>query len=461
MFKTSIIFAMLLSLVLAGISCSSSESMESNKNLKTFDIYDQDLESLVEKVAEHFDLDLDFDVDSPDTPFSLSVLNASINDVLRRIEAETGFHAKVIDGEIIIQEESFEDDMAYVTLNMNGNLWKDIRSASTKIDIDEETVKNFFGPLFYGVEVEDIDRSSGKLVIYAPKKEIAFIKDSLLFLNYIQQRRNSAITLWVVENNLKDDFLKGKIDSNKSKFAWRLNAGDNLTFKSDKGVEVKIQSQLLSESNNIAETEAFIRLEYGKDSTEGKFNFAKQKIQAADLSDKLSLIAKIDWFTNGRRIDEENLSSNSLTNSKSGNSNDTPTGLGSGNISISNLTAELNNKKITARVVSFTKGGKSDISQFSVNLPESGLSLSGLAKTISMGSSIALVSGNDILIDCQGKLTVKQISEWTVLKKPLDASYFRFNNGAFMVNKENLAGRIQYLPSANALVGFTNSGILK
>lgn len=461
MFKTSIIFAMVLSLVLTGISCSSSESMKSHNNLKTFDIYDQDLESLLEKVAEHFDLDLDFDVDSPDTPFSLSVLNASINDVLSRIEVETGFHAKVIDGEIIIQEKSFEEDMAYVTLNLNGNLWKDIRGTTSKIDIDEETVKNFFGPLFYGVEVEDVNSSSGKVVIYAPKKEITFIQDSLLFLNYIQQRRNSAITLWVVEKSLKEDFLKGKIDSNKSKFAWRLNAGDNLTFKSDQGVEVKIQSQLLSESNNISETEAFIRLEYGKDSTEGNFNFSKQKIQASDLSDGLVLIAKIDWFTNGRKIDEENLNSNVLVKTKISKSTDTPTGLGSGKISISQLAAELKNKSITARVVSFIKGGKSDINQFSVNIPESGLSLSGLATSISMSSLKAQTIGNDILIDCQGKLAEKQISEWIILKKPLDASYYRFNNGAFLVNKENLAGRIQYLPSANALVGFSNSGILK
>ena len=78
-----------------------------------------------------------------------------------------------------------------------------------------------------------------------------------------------------------------------------------------------------------------------------------------------------------------------------------------------------------------------------------------------MSSLKAQTIGNDILIDCQGKLAEKQISEWIILKKPLDASYYRFNNGAFLVNKENLAGRIQYLPSANALVGFSNSGILK
>jgi len=445
-------------------SCSSSGGMtDHNSRLKSFDVYDQNLESLLETVATHYDLDLDFDVDANDTPYSLSVANASIFDVLEKISSVSGYKTKVIDGEIVIQNEYFDEDMTHLTLTLNKNLWRDIRSVSKSTDIDEDVVKNFFGPLFYGVEVSSINAGNGLLELYLPKKNIQFIKKSLFYLNYIHQQRNLAVTLFVIKKENTNDFLAGNGLSKNAEFAWKLNAGDNLSFKNDKGVMITIKSQLLSEADKVSTAEVFLRLVYGGSAVEENFNFSTKPIQAAKLSDKLTLIVKSDWYSNGMKISGGSLNSNLLSSNSNTLSKElnTTASFESRELPYTDISSKFNLNSTSIRFVSMTSGSLSDISTFKVKTDSTNYSLAELLETISSGKSKYFVDKSGVLIDCQGTISRAGYAEWSILNKPLDTSFYRFRNGAFVVNKEGYSGRVQYFPTPNALAGFINSNVIK
>ena len=457
------IYAMLLA------SCSSStpEPQKSPK-LLTFDIYDQKLEDLMEVVAERYDLDLDFDVDASEKPYSLSVHNASIEDVLRKISSTTGFYSKIIDGEIIVEEEILDADMIEVNLPLNANLWKDIRQGSEKIVINEETVQYFFGPLFSNVTVEEVNPRTRSISVYMPKVDVPFIKKSLLYLNYLNHQRNLAVTLWVVDKNKADKFLNRKAKTEEAEFAWKLNAGDNLKFTDQKGNKVEINSQLLSETNNIVSSEVFLKLSFNKETAEHNFNFSKDKIQSINLSEKYSLVVSAEWYTEGVKIVSENLNSKVLSQYKRKTSSIVQKQLKSiaavkpGEPSLIEALHNFNNTNCAVRIVSLTSNAKSDISAIKLKLPKANYQLSDLLNEITKSTAAGyFVDGDGILIDCQGTIKGYRDIVWNIEQEKVDSSYYRFNKGAFIVNKEGLNSPVVYLPSANALVGYSNSKILK
>ena len=138
MIKKRISIFFLFSTLFSLISCSSDSGKSTSKvKLLTFDIYDQKLETLLETVADRYDLGLDFGVEETDKTYSLSIMNSSIFDILKKLEADTGFYMMVIDDEIVVEDEMIDDTMTEITLQLNDNLWKDIKSVSSKTEITE------------------------------------------------------------------------------------------------------------------------------------------------------------------------------------------------------------------------------------------------------------------------------------------------------------------------------------
>ena len=467
MFKNFLSLLLRFSVILLISSCSSDiAEVKPKTKLLSFNIYDQKLETLLEKVADRYNLSLDFDVDETDKPYSLSVINASISDILKKLEADTGFFMKVVDDEILVEEEMLDEDMTEITLALNGNLWKDIRAVSKNIDISEEVVQNFFGPLFSNALVTDIDSGSKTIELYLPIEDIDFIKKSLLYLNYLKHRRNLAVSIFVVKKDLSQKFIDGKASNKEADFAWKMNAGDKIVFTDGKGNKVDLQTQLLSDAANIAAAEVFVKLTFNKDSAENNFNFSKEPVQMASLSDKLALIVKPEWYTDGERISPENLNSHILAQYQKEVSNKTAEALKTsksvttGIHPINKSLASFNSKGFSIRYISVKSGGTSDISAYKINCSKEKETLQGILNKLPKGTSY-FKDEDGVLIDCQGTIRSQRNIQWKISRKKPDSSYFKFLNGAFIFDKEGLNQPVIYLPSANALVGYVNSNILK
>ncbi|MCM8527143.1 MAG: hypothetical protein NE327_11545 [Lentisphaeraceae bacterium] len=455
--------------ILGFSSCSSVEELKDyNSKLLTFNIYEQSLEKILEVVADRYELDLDFDVDDTEQNFSLSVQNASVNDILKKLSSYTGFYMKVIDDEIIVDDETMNEDMTEITLNLNENLWKDIRIGSKELSVDEETVKAFFGPLFSNIEVEDVNAYRKTITLYLLKEDVAFIEKSLLYLNYLKHKRNLVITVWVADKSKNEVFLQGKNQSKDAVFAWKLNAGDNIAFTQDNGDKVTLNSQLLSQENNISQNEVFIKLQYNKAKVEHNFNFSKAAIQTVNLSNKLSLIVKANWYVEGNEIIPENFNSTSISSFKKAYSEKISSILSSrktlskGKVSAVQAVQSFLKDGVNCRVVSLTTDQNSDVDRLSINTEAKEYTLAQLLDLVTTETSASYFADeNGILIDCQGTIPNSRNVVWKINSEPFGASYLRFRNGAFLVEKEGLNKPLVYLPSANALVGIKSSNILK
>jgi len=457
MIKNFIHFLLIISCTFSFISCSSG-TPEAETKLLTFDIYDQTLETILETVAERYDVDLDFDVDNSPNTYSLSVINASLDDILKKLEADTGFFMKVVDEEILVEAEMIDESMTEITLNLNDNLWKDIRTVSSKVNIDEVVVKNFFGPLFSNILVTDVSAHSKTIELYLPKTDVEFIQKSLLYLNYLKQRRNLAITVFVSKKELAKKFLDNSAKSTEAEFAWKMNAGDNIVFTDDKGNKVDLSSQLLSSSDNIATSEIFLKLKFNNDVAENNFNFSDKSIQSIPLSDKLSLIVKSEWYTSGLKVSSQNLSSKVLAKYQKQISDKNQKVLNSvksvkvGESILSENLKLFKAANFSPRIISLTSSVPSDISQFKIKNTKPKMSLQEILNTL---------PSSGVLIDCQGTIRSQRNIEWQINGEKLATSYYSFMKGAFVVDKKGLNKPVVYLPSANAIVGYTNSNILK
>lgn len=459
---------LLLLFLLSFCSCSTDEDKPHyNAKRLSFNVYDQELETILNAVSARYDLDLDFDITAKQGKYSLSVLNASINDVLQKLSASTGYFMKVVDNEILVGSNIIDEFQTEISLKLNNNLWKDIRSGSEEILINEVTVKNFFGPLFATVKVSDVNSSDRTIRLSLPKEDVPFIKKSLLYLNYLEHQRSPVITVFLVDKTQSQKFIKN-LNAKEAKFAWKLNAGDNVNFTNDNGDKIDLKSQLLSLDNNLSQTDVFIKLNYNKSLVEHSFSFSKAPIQSVNFSDKLSLIVKADWYIEGQQISKAHLDSTAissykksyservrkiLSSSKSAKPGDTP---------LAKAVEPFNSNDFNCRIVSFTSGENSDIESFSLKLKHDNYTLMQILENASTESSArSFIDEFGVLIDCQGSILQSRDISWKILSEPLGLSFYNFTKGSYIVTKEGYTMPVVYLPSANALVGVSNSNILK
>ena len=468
--KKTLFLQLISALFLIGFCSCSSEQPQTHYNSKllSFNVYEQNLETILEAIAKRYELDLDFDVDSPKNNFSLSVQNASVNDVLKKLSSHTGFFMKVVDGEITVENEMIDEDMAEITLKLNTNLWKDIRIGSKDIAIDEEAVKNFFGPLFSNIQVTGLSAYKKTITLLLLKEDVPFIKKSLLYLNYLEHKRNLVITVWVAEKSKNELFIKNQNKPEDALFAWKLNAGDNISFTQDNGDKVNLNTQLLSQDNNISQNEVFVKLKYKAESIEHNFNFTKNPVQTVNLSDKLSLIAKANWYIEGRQIIPENLNSIDIASYKKQYSERVEKALNSkqslspGKNTISQAIQPFLKDDFSYRIVSLTTDQNSDVDNYSLDLQKKEYSLIQLLEALKhSGNASYHIDEFGVLLDCQGTIPGSRNVVWKIMPEPFGESFLRFHKGAFLVNKEEFNNPVVYLPSANAIVGLRNSKILK
>lgn len=458
---------LVLLLILCFSSCSTEEpKAHYNAQRLTFNVYDQTLDTLLEVVAKRYSLGLDFDVDVNPEKYSLSILNASVNDVLKKLSYDTGYFMKVVNGEILVQNDIHDESQTEISLKLNDNLWKDIQSGAEGAKVTETSVKNFFGPLFSGVSVINTSSSQRTIKIRLPKEDVPFIKKSLLYLNYLEHKRNPVITVFLVEKTHAQKFLKSP-QSKVAKFAWKLNAGDNINLINN-GDKIELESQLLSLDSNISQTEVFVKLKYNTHQAEHNFNFSKSPIQSINFSEKLSLIVKADWYIEGKKVSDENLSSKSISSYRKGYSDrihkilDSTRTIKPGKTSFTELATIINSEDFNCRLVSFTSSQDSDIDKYFVNLNEDNYTVQKLLEASSKGSSAHFfIDEFGVLIDCQGSISDSRDIAWRILPEPLGSSFHSFNSGSYSVKKEGLSGPIVFLPSANALIGLSNSNIIK
>lgn len=466
MLKNFLSLILTLTITLSLASCSSEEpELKAKAKLLSFDIYEQTLDVLLQKVAERYDLKLNFNVEAGPDSYSLSTVNASVSDILKKLEADTGFYMTLSGGEILVEEDLIDENMTELTLQLNDNLWKDLKAAKD-LRINEEVVKNFFGPLFTNVFVTNVNSHSKTIDLYLPKNDVRFIKKSLLYLNYLKQRRNLALTVFVVKNDLVQKFINGKADSNEAEFAWKLNAGDNIVFTDNKGNKVDISTQLLSQADNIAAAEVFIKLKFNEAASENNFNFSSKPVQSAPLSNKLTLIAKPVWYADNEEITAAKLNSKSLAKYQKNLDENTVKALlstktvSTGLNSLSKTMEIFSSKDFPIRLVSLSAGKSSDISAFTLELSKDKAVLRDILDNLPKGISY-FADSDGVLIDCQGTIRSQRNIQWSIKPEKLDHSYYKFYQGAFFVEKEGLGSPVIYLPSANALVAYTNANILE
>ena len=320
--------------------------------------------------------------------------------------------------------------------------------------------------MFANLRVTNVNNYSKQISLYLPIQDVDFITKSLLYLNYLKHQRNLAVSVFVTKKELVEKFISGKANSKEAEFAWKMNAGDNIVFTDDKGNKVDLQTQLLSQNGNISAAEVFVKLKFNKDSAENNFNFANKPIQAVDLSDKLSLIVKPDWYANGEKVSPDKLNSKVLSRyQKQIDSNikknlDKKITLKAGKQAITDLLAPFNTESLPIRYVSLTSGSKSDISSIKADNSKEQASFIEVMSSVP-GQISYFVDKNGILIDCQGTIRSSRNVQWKILSEKMDSSYYKYANGTFFVEKEGFIKPVVYLPSANAVVGFENSNILK
>ena len=447
LFLGNIMFRYLIALVIifANFGCSSSEPEEStppHERLLTFDVYNQDLETMFEVISSKYGFDLDFDVEDTGKKWSLSVYNGNINDTLNKISSVTGVYTKYIDEEILVQEELFEDDLKEITLQMNSKLWTDIRSVS-KIDIDEEAVAHYFGPLFTDSIVTDVDSSERTITLKVLPQNEQFIRESLSLLNYTKQRRNLGISLIIVETNDKSLLKSNNIPQDKIKFSWGLNAGDNLNFSLKTGEKIQISSKALFESNAGLNDKQFeLKLSYKDLTASKKYDNSLNKRDIIELDNKTFLLVNAHWYINNKRVNSTSVTSDMIKSKNSMKSPSSPKISVSGNYTLLEWADKLSTKEMPVTFVLMTEA--EDSKKYQGNF--SNIPLPDALSKLSNGEfEYEIKDGKCILFE--ERFSPSRKVYWTLIPETMKGEAF-FKHGAFVTEVNN--EKIQLLPAARA-----------
>lgn len=288
-------------LLLASCSSTVRDTASKEGTLLTFDVYDQTLETVLHSVADKYEYDLEFNLPESSQLWSLSVFNADIKDTLSKISAATGSYFKIDDDEIIFQNELFEEDTKILQVKLNSNLWKDFAMADVK-EIDESAVRRFFGPLLKDSEVISIDRSSQTLELRILPQNETFIRKSLSLLNYTQHDRKLIISLYVVETQSEEVLQAENIPQKNLKFAWSINAGDNIKVNLKDGAKVSLRSTDLSDLGNLNAKRFELAFTYNTFNSTRVFDDPFERRKVIKLNDKTYLLVMADWYIDNERL---------------------------------------------------------------------------------------------------------------------------------------------------------------
>ena len=278
-------------------------SCASTPNKQSFQSDSIELHEILTDCAKKFNVKLELNTVLPKTHFAISYEHASINEILKLIESQTPLDLQVQNGCLSVNKN-------LSTFEINDKLSKDIFSLASNQVYTKESVETFLYPLLdpFNGKVHTINNKS--ITISHRKKDNDFIRQSLVFMNYLKQKREPIFDIDILKPGKVDSmytplgqeglfgiYKKEIIDS----WSGSAKALRTITFPKFKDLKVSLK---VKPSSTLYWIDFNLKVSQKATELEQVFSHPSESSRTLRLKNGYYLRIKHYWKVNGKRFEE-------------------------------------------------------------------------------------------------------------------------------------------------------------